>query len=192
MAINWKIDPTHSEIQFKVKHLMITTVTGTFNSFDLDVETETEEFATAKKIDFIADINSIDTNNEQRDAHLKSADFFDAETHPKLHFSGTEFVNKGEGEAVINGMLTIRGVSRPASFNVEVGGTVVDPWGQHKAGFTISGKISRKEFGLTWSAVTEAGQVVVSDDIRLLAEVQLVKQAAAAAPAEATATAATV
>jgi polyisoprenoid-binding protein YceI len=176
MAIKWKIDPAHSEIQFKVKHLMITTVTGYFKQFDLEVETETDDFNTASKIEFTADINSIDTNNLQRDTHLKSADFFDADTHAQLKFEGKKYSANGD-EAKLQGDLTIRGTTKPVTVNVEFGGIVVDPYGQTKAGFTISGKISRKEFGLTWSAVTEAGHVVVSDEIKLHAEIQLVKQA---------------
>ena len=176
MAIKWKIDAAHSEIQFKVKHLMITTVTGYFKHLDLEVETETDDFTTAKKIEFTADINSIDTNNAQRDAHLKSADFFDADNHAQLRFTSKRYELAGD-EAKLTGDLTIRGTTRPVTVNVEFGGIVVDPYGQTKAGFTVTGKISRKEFGLTWSAVTEAGQVVVSDDIRLHAEIQLVKQA---------------
>ena len=182
MAIQWKIDPAHSEILFKVKHLMITTVTGSFKQFDLTVETETEDFATAKKIEFTADINSIETNNQQRDTHLKSADFFHAEEYPQLRFVGTRYEANGD-EAKLHGELTIRGVSKPLTVNVEFGGIVVDPYGQTKAGFTVNGKISRKEFGLTWNAVTEAGSVVVSDEIKIHAEVQLVKQAAAAVAA---------
>ena len=173
--ITWKLDPTHSEIQFKVKHLMITTVTGYFKQFDLEVDTETEDFTTAKRIEFTADINSIDTNNQQRDTHLKSADFFDAGTHSQLKFVGKKYEATGD-EAKLQGELTIKGVTKPLTVNVEYGGIVVDPYGQTKAGFTVSGKISRKEFGLTWNAVTEAGQVVVSDEIKLLAEIQLVKQ----------------
>lgn len=179
MAIKWKIDPAHSEIQFKVKHLMITTVTGYFKTFDLEVETETDDFNTAKRIEFTADIDSIDTNNEQRDTHLKSADFFDAANHKQLKFTGKKFESNGD-EAILDGDLTIRGVTKPLTVKVELGGTVVDPYGQHKAGFTVSGKISRKEFGLVWNAVTEAGQVVVGDDIKILAEIQLVKQQATA------------
>jgi polyisoprenoid-binding protein YceI len=175
MAILWKIDPAHSEIQFKVKHLMITTVTGYFRKFDLEVETDTEDFNTAKRIEFTADINSIDTNNDQRDTHLKSADFFDAENHNQLRFVGRKYESNGD-EAKLHGDLTIRGITKPVTLDVEFVGTVVDPYGQHKAGFTIKGKISRKEFNLTWNAVTEAGSVVVSDDVRLLAEVQLIKQ----------------
>ena len=176
MAIKWKIDPAHSEIQFKVKHLMITTVTGYFKQFDLEVETENEDFSTAKKISFTADVNSIDTNNTQRDTHLKSADFFNAEVYNQLSFTGTKFEANGD-EAKLYGDLTIRGITKPVTLNVELGGIVVDPYGQTKAGFTVSGKISRKEFGLTWNAVTEAGSVVVSDEIKIHAEVQVVKQA---------------
>ena len=176
MAITWKLDPTHSEVQFKVKHLMITTVTGYFKSFDLEVTTDTDDFTTASKIEFTADINSIDTNNQQRDTHLKSADFFDAEKHGQLKFVGKNYKADGD-EGSLEGDLTIRGVTKPISLIVEYGGTVVDPYGQTKAGFTVSGKISRKEFRLSWNAVTEAGQVVVSDDIRIHCEIQLVKQA---------------
>lgn len=177
MATTWKVDPAHSEVQFKVKHLMITTVTGYFKTFDVEATTEGDDFGTASSIVFIADVDSISTNNEQRDTHLKSADFFDAANHGQLRFVGRQFEKTGEDTANLHGDLTIRGVSKPMTVKVELGGIVVDPYGQTKAGFTIEGKISRKEFGLTWSAVTEAGSVVVSDDIKLLAEIQLVKQA---------------
>ncbi|WP_121355160.1 YceI family protein [Flavisolibacter nicotianae] len=176
MAITWKVDPSHSEVQFKVKHLMITTVTGYFKSFDLEVVTENDDFSTASKIEFTADIGSIDTNNQQRDTHLKSADFFDAENFGQLKFTGRNYKTDGE-EGTLAGDLSIRGTTKPVTVIVEFGGIVVDPYGQTKAGFTVSGKISRKEFGLTWNAVTEAGQVVVSDDIRIHCEIQLVKQA---------------
>src|SRR6187397_1735485 len=129
----WKVDPAHSEIQFKVKHLMITTVTGYFKKFDLTVETETDDFTTAKKIEFTADISSINTNNEQRDTHLKSADFFDAEQHSQLRFVGTKYHANGD-EAKLLGDLTIRGVTKPVTMNVDFGGIVVDPYGQTKAG----------------------------------------------------------
>lgn len=176
MTTTWKLDPTHSEIQFKVKHLMITTVTGYFKTFDLEVVTEKEgDFTSASKIEFSAEINSIDTNNQQRDTHLKSADFFDSENHPHIKFVGKEYKADGD-EGTLTGDLTIRGTTKPVTVKVEYGGTVVDPYGQTKAGFTVSGKISRKDFGLTWNAVTEAGQVVVSDEIKLHGEIQLVKQ----------------
>jgi len=176
MSIIWKIDPMHSEVQFKVKHLMITTVTGHFQTFDLEVETENDDFNTASRIEFTADVNSINTNNEQRDAHLKSADFFNAEEHAQLKFVGKKYSSNGDN-AKLQGDLTIRGTTKPLTLDVDFGGIVVDPYGQTKAGFTVSGKISRKEFGLVWGAVTEAGTVVVGDDIKIHAEVQLVKQA---------------
>ena len=172
----WRIDPGHSEIQFKVKHLMITTVTGYFKQFELEVETEGDDFTKAKKILFTAEVDSIETNNVQRDAHLKSADFFHAEENRHIKFQGKKYEQAGE-DYRLTGDLTIRNVTKPVTLSVEYGGTVVDPYGQTKAGFTVAGKISRKEFGLTWSAVTEAGQLVVGDDIKIHCEVQLIKQA---------------
>jgi polyisoprenoid-binding protein YceI len=172
----WVIDPAHSEIQFKVKHLMISTVTGNFRKFDLELATDGDDFNTASGIVFTADIDSIDTNNDHRDAHLKSADFFHAEEHSKIRFEGGKYESKGD-EAKLHGNLTIKGITKPVTLKVEFGGIVVDPYGQTKAGFTVDGKISRKEFGLTWSAVTEAGSVVVGDEIKIHAEVQLIKQA---------------
>lgn len=176
MPITWKIDPAHSEVQFKVKHLMITTVTGSFQKFEGEIVTDTEDFTTTTSIRFSADVSSINTNNEQRDQHLKSEEFFHADKYNELSFTGTRYSTL-KNDANVQGNLTIRGVTRPVTLDVEFGGIVVDPWGQTKAGFTITGKISRKEFGLTWSAVTEAGSVVVSDEIKLQAEVQVVKQA---------------
>jgi len=176
MATNWKIDPTHSEIQFKVKHLMITTVTGNFNEFDATAVTEGDDFSSVSSVDFTASIDSISTNNSQRDEHLRSADFFDASQYPTLTFKSSRVDGAGD-DFTVSGDLTIKDTTKPVTLKAEFGGIVVDPYGQTKAGFTVSGKISRKEFGLTWSAVTEAGQVVVSDDIRLIAEIQFVKQA---------------
>ena len=175
MANKWKVDPAHSEIQFKVRHLMVTNVTGYFRKFDLEVETANDDFNSANKIGFTADLDSIETNNEQRDTHLKSDDFFNAGKFKQLKFVGNKYSSNGK-EGTLTGDLTIRDVTKPIKLSVEYGGTVVDPYGQTKAGFTITGKISRKEYGLLWSAVTEAGQVVVSDDIRILCEIQLVKQ----------------
>src|SRR5688572_19178402 len=173
----WVIDPAHSDIQFKVKHLMITTVTGYFQKFNLEVETEENDFSKADRIEFTADIDSINTNNEQRDTHLKSGDFFDADTHEQLKFTGKDFEKSQDNVYKLNGELTIRGTTKPITVEVEMAGIVVDPYGQTKAGFTVDGKINRKDFGLTWSAVTEAGSVVVSDEIKIHCEIQLVKQA---------------
>lgn len=172
----WKIDPAHSEIQFKVRHLMITTVTGYFKKFDLNVETEDDDFTKSKKIEFSATIDSIDTNNEQRDTHLKSADFFKSDEFSELKFIGNKYVKEGD-HYKLDGDLTIRGITKSLSVSVDYGGIVVDPYGQTKGGFTVEGKIKRKDFGLTWNAVTEAGQVVVSDEIRIHCEIQLIKQA---------------
>ena len=172
----WTVDPTHSEVQFKVKHLMITTVTGFFTEYNVEVETEGEDFTKASRIVFTADVDSISTNNEQRDTHLKSEEFFDVSNHGQIRFEGNKYEKSGDGSAKLHGELNIRGVSKPVTVDVEYHGIVVDPYGQTKAGFTVDGKINRKDFGLTWDAVTEAGNVVVSDQIRLHAEIQLVKQ----------------
>ncbi|TDQ14781.1 polyisoprenoid-binding protein YceI [Algoriphagus boseongensis] len=169
----WSIDPTHSEVSFKVKHLVISTVTGYFRKFEGAAESTSEDFDGAA-VSFSANIDSIDTNQSDRDAHLKSADFFDAANHPKLFFSG-KLANNG-GEYKLIGELEIRGNKKQVELDVDFGGVVADPYGQTKAGFEIEGKISRKEFGLTWSAVTEAGSVVVSDQVRLHLSAQLVKQ----------------
>ena len=173
----WVIDPAHSEIQFKVKHLMITTVTGHFRKFDLQVETEADDFTNAKSLVFTAEIDSVDTNNAQRDIHVKSADFFAADQFPQIKFVGKKLEKKGN-EYELTGDLSIRGITKPIVLDVEFGGIVADPWGQTKAGFTVSGKIKRKDFNLVWDAVTEAGQVVVSNEVKIHCEVQLIKQAA--------------
>jgi polyisoprenoid-binding protein YceI len=175
VGTKWKIDPAHSEIQFKVKHLMITTVTGYFKTFDLEVESEGDDFTKSKKIIFTADVDSIETNNAHRDTHLKSADFFDVEKNKQIRFVGKKYEQGGD-EYRLTGDLTIRGITKPITLSVEYGGIVVDPYGQTKAGFTVSGKISRREFGLTWNAATEAGQIVVGDEIKVHCEVQLIKQ----------------
>lgn len=170
----WTIDSAHSEITFKVKHLVISTVTGKFKTFDATIESSNDDFSDAE-IFFEADINSIDTGNGDRDAHLKSDDFFNAEAHPKMTFRSTSFKKTGEGEYKLTGDLTIRGNTKEVELEADFGGTVVDPYGNTKAGFDVTGKISRKEFGLTWNAVTEAGSVVVSDDVKLNLNVQFTK-----------------
>ena len=176
MPTKWVVDPVHSEIQFKVKHLMITTVTGYFRKFNVEVETEGDDFTKASRIVVTADIDSIDTNNAQRDTHLKSPDFFDAGQYSELKFEGKKYEKSGDNYKLF-GDLTIRSVTKPITLDIEFGGIVKDPYGQTKAGFTVTGKIRRKEFGLVWDAVTEAGQIVVGDEIRILAEIQLIKQA---------------
>jgi polyisoprenoid-binding protein YceI len=175
MPIKWIIDPAHTEIQFKVRHLMITTVTGYLRKFEGEVITETEDFHTTTSVYFKGDAESITTNNEQRDAHLRSADFFEVEKYRDIIFQSTRYEAMGD-EATLYGNLTIRGITKAITLDVEYGGTVVDPYGQTKAGFSVKGKMSRKEFGLKWDAVTEAGSIVVSDEVKILAEVQLIKQ----------------
>ncbi len=170
---NWIIDASHSEIQFKVKHLVITTVTGSFTEFSGAVEAG-DTFENAN-ISFEANTASISTNSEQRDGHLKSGDFFDTEKFPKLSFKSTKFSKKGDGFE-LTGDLTIKDVTNTVTLAVEYGGTAKDPWGNTKAGFEVTGKINRKDFGLTWNAPTEAGGVLVSDEVKLIANVQLLKQ----------------
>lgn len=170
----WGIDATHSEITFKVKHLVISTVTGKFKQFDAGIETDNEDFEDAK-ITFEAAIDSIDTGNEDRDNHLKSNDFFNAEEYPSLSFESDSFAKIGDGVYKLTGDLTIRGNTKKVELDAEYGGTVVDPYGNTKAGFEVSGKVNRKEFGLTWSAVTEAGNIVVSDDVKLNLNVQFTR-----------------
>lgn len=171
----WILDPSHSEAEFKVKHMMISTVTGKFTKFDAQVETEGEDFMTARAT-FTADIDSITTNSDQRDAHLKGADFFDAAQHPQLKFVATKYENvDNDGSYEIYGDLTIRGVTKQVKFDAEFGGVIKDPWGNTRAGITISGKINRKDFGLSWHAVTEAGGLVVSDDVRIHVGLEFIK-----------------
>ncbi len=172
----WAIDPTHSEIEFKVKHLMISTVTGKFNSFHAEAETISDDFSNAS-IRFHAEVNSINTGNEQRDGHLKSDDFFHAEQFPTLSFASTSFTKKSDSTYVLAGNLTIRDITKPVELAVEFNGVMTDPYGNTKAGFELSGKINRKDFNLKWSATTEAGGVVVSDEVKLVCNVQLAKQA---------------
>ncbi|MEM1118920.1 MAG: YceI family protein [Bacteroidota bacterium] len=173
----WVIDPTHSEIHFKVKHMMVSTVTGAFREFEGSAQSDSEDFQGAD-ISFSANIDSIDTNNKQRDDHLKSDDFFNAAQFPKLSFQSTSFTKKANSDYELVGNLTIRDHTREVKLNVEYNGTAIDPYGQTKAGFEITGKINRKEFGLKWGAITEAGGVVVSDEVRLVLNVQLVQEQA--------------
>lgn len=168
---NWALDLAHSEVQFKIKHLMITNVTGSFASYDVKVEAEGNDFAKAS-INFSANVASISTANEQRDAHLKSADFFDAEKFATITFVATNYANDK-----LTGNLTIKEVTKSVTLDVDFGGISKDPWGNIKAGFSVSGKINRKDFGLGWNAPLEAGGVLVSEEVKINCEIQLVKQA---------------
>lgn len=175
METNWKVDSMHSEVGFKVRHMMISNVSGSFGSFDATAQTNGDDFSAAK-FDFSAAIDSINTGVADRDGHLKSADFFDAENHPALKFTSTDVKKVSDDAIEIAGNLEIKGTVKPVVFKAEFAGIAVDPYGQTKAGMTLSGSIKRSEFGLTWSAVTEAGHIVVADEIKLGAELQFIKQ----------------
>jgi polyisoprenoid-binding protein YceI len=171
----WILDPSHSEVEFKVKHMMISTVSGSFTKFDAAVETEGDEFSTAK-VTFTIDVDSISTKNEQRDGHLKSVDFFDTANFPKITFVATKYENvDNDGSYELYGDLTIRGITQNEKFDAEFGGIIKDPYGNTRAGITISGKINRKQFGLTWSGTTETGSLIVSEDVRIHVALEFVK-----------------
>ena len=171
----WVLDPMHSEVQFKVKHLVISTVSGFFKSFEGSLTTDSEDFENAK-VEFSLDVNSIDTTQAQRDEHLKGAEFFDAEKYPKITFKSTSLTKDGD-DYKLKGDLTIKDVTKPVSLDVEFGGSAADFYGNTKAGFEVTGKINRKDFGLVWDGVTEAGSVVLGSDIKLIINVQFAKQA---------------
>ena len=172
----WVLDPTHSEILFKVKHLMITNVKGEFRNFSAEVLSAGNDFTTAS-INVSIDAASVFTNNEDRDNHLKSADFFDTDQHKELTFKATALKKVDDDEYKLTGLLTINGVTNEITLDAEFGGINKDPWGNEKAGFSIEGKINRKDWGLNWNAALETGGVLVSEEVKISAEVQFVKQA---------------
>jgi polyisoprenoid-binding protein YceI len=172
----WILDPTHSEIQFRIRHLMITHVTGSFGKFTADVDTDGENFETAR-ISFKAEVDSITTNNEQRDGHLKSADFFESTKHPLLTFTSSKLEKISGEEYTMHGAMSFHGITKNIKLQVEHGGVIKDPWGNTRTGFTIEGKINRKDFGLVWNASTEAGGVVLGEEVKIHASVEFVKQA---------------
>jgi polyisoprenoid-binding protein YceI len=178
----WKIDPVHSEINFRVKHLVVSTVTGTFGKFDATIEATKDDFSDAK-FTFEADVNSISTKNDQRDGHLKSADFFDAANHPKMTYVSKSVKKTSDFELQVVGDLTMRGVSKEITLDVIYNGTVAGMGGAKVAGFEVKGKVNRFDFGLQWNALTEAGGVMVSNEVRIeiLAEFAKVQSAAKAA-----------
>ncbi|MBI3004591.1 MAG: YceI family protein [Ignavibacteriales bacterium] len=165
MAI-WKIDPAHSEVSFKVKHLVVSTVTGNFGQFDATIQSERPDFSDAK-VAFEADVNSINTKNEQRDGHLKSPDFFDSLKYPKMSFASTSVKNMSDYELKVTGNLTMRGVTKEITLDVVYNGTVPGFGGNQVAGFEIRTKLNRFDYGLQWNALTEAGGVVVSNEVKI-------------------------
>lgn len=168
MATKWNLDTAHSEITFKVRHMMISNVKGAFNTFTAEVEAEDDTFKNAK-VSATIQTDSIDTNNADRDTHLKSADFFNVEQNPTITFESDSLADD------VTGHLTINGVTKPVQLEVEFGGINQDPWGNTKAGFTFEGKIKRSDFGLNWNAALETGGVLVSDDVKIAGELQFVK-----------------
>ena len=176
----WVLDPTHSELGFKIKHLMISSVSGSLKSFRAEVETEGEDFTTAK-ISLSADMASISTNNDQRDAHLRNSDFFEVEKYPELKFTSTKLENIDSNNFALFGDLTLKGVTRPVKLNVEFNGVTKDPWGGERAGFVVTGKINRSDWGVNFNGVLETGGVMLSEEVRIISEIQLVKQAVSVA-----------
>ncbi|WP_262151146.1 YceI family protein [Chryseobacterium foetidum] len=170
MSTKWNLDPTHSEVTFKVKHMMISNIKGQFKSFNAEIDADDDTFKSAK-VNATIDVNSIFTNNNDRDNHLKSAEFFNAEANPTITFESTSLNDEVEGN------LTVNGVTKSVVLNVEFGGVNVDPWGNTKAGFSFETKINRKDFGLNWNAALEAGGVMVSEEVKIAGELQFVKQA---------------
>lgn len=170
----WEIDPTHSKVGFKVKHLMISNVLGSFREFSGEVKTTGNDFSTAI-ISFSLNTASVDTEMADRDGHLRSPDFFDSEKFPVISFSGSGLKDLGDDIYELTGSLKIKDVSKPVKLSVEFGGIMSDPWGNVKAGFSISGKINRKEFGLNWNAALEAGGVLVGEEVRIDCDIELVK-----------------
>jgi len=172
-SAKWVLDPAHSELTFKVKHLMISNVKGEFKNFTAEIDNEDFKKGSVK---VTIETSSIFTNSTDRDNHLKSADFFDVENHPVMSFESNNFAKVDDTGFNLKGLLTIKGVSKEVELDVEFGGTNKDPWGNVKAGFSFSGKINRKDWGLNWNAALETGGVLVSDDVNISGEVQFVKQ----------------
>jgi polyisoprenoid-binding protein YceI len=171
----WNIDPAHSVAEFKIKHMMISNVKGQFTKLKGSV-TLNERDITQSQVEASIDANSINTGEPQRDAHLKSADFFDVEKFPTLTFQSTRLGRAGDGELKVTGDLTIHGVTHNVAFHVE-GPTAPgkDPWGNTRIGLSATTKISRKDFGLTWNAALETGGILVGDEVTITLDVQFVK-----------------
>ena len=173
----WVIDPAHSEIEFKIKHLMVTNVKGRFNEFEASIYTTGDDFMSAE-IDCSINAASVDTGNADRDKHVKAVDFFDVENHPQISFQANTVENvDNDGSYELWGELTIKGISKKIKLDVEFGGIIKDPWGNEKAAFSINGKINRKDWGLNWNAALETGGLLVSDEVKVSCEVQLQRSA---------------
>ena len=169
------MDPAHSEVTFKVRHMMITNVTGTFENSTGSMHAGSPDFSDAE-VSFEAEVASVNTRNSQRDEHLRTNEFFDATTHPKLSFVSSKLEKTGDKDYLLHGDITIRGVQKPIVLQVAYKGSVVDPWGLLRAGFEMSGSVQRADFGLHWNANTEDGSIVLSDEVKLMINVQMIKQ----------------
>lgn len=167
----WALDATHSSIEFSVRHMMFARVRGAFNAFEAEIEADPEDL-TGASIRFVIDAASVDTNNGDRDAHLRSADFFDVDNYPKIEFQAKKIVSKGGGDYDVTGDLTIRGVTREETFSASYLGGGKDPWGNEKVGFSGSGTINRADYGLVWNAALETGGVLVGDEIKFTIDIQ--------------------
>ena len=176
----WAFDPTHSELSFKIKHLMITNVSGSYKTFHVEVKTDGDDFTTAQIV-ATADISSINTNNEQRDAHLRNADFFEAEKYPELLFRSTKVESVDDETFNLYGDLTMKGITKPVKLIVEHSSLTKDPWGGERTGFVITGKINRSDWGIGFNGVLETGGLVLGEEVKLHSEIQLVKVATAVA-----------
>ena len=170
----WAFDPAHSKVNFRVKHLMISNVRGTFKQFDGEVYTNGDDFTNAE-INFKVHTNSVNTEEEQRDTHLKSADFFDADKYPEMIFKSISMRDLGDDTYELEGNLKIKDIEKLVKLTAEFGGMMNDPWGNQKAGFSVEGKINRKDWGLNWNAVLEAGGVMVGDEVRITCDIELLK-----------------
>ena len=173
----WVLDPAHSEILFKVRHMMIANVKGEFRKFNATILTEGDDFSKGT-VEATIEAASVFTNNADRDAHLKSADFFDAEKYSELKFTGISLTRPDDDNYLLKGILEIKGIKKEVRFDVEFGGINKDPWGNTKAGFSLNGKINRKDWELNWNAALETGGVLVSDEVKITAEVQFAKETA--------------
>ncbi len=171
-STTWAIDPMHSEVLFKIRHLVISTVTGFFRKFEGKMVTEEPDFSNAK-VSFTIDVKSVDTNQEQRDAHLKSGDFFEGDTYPNISFESTSFVSKDESNYKMKGNLTMKGVTKPVELNVEHGGSEDNGHGILKHGFEVTGTINRMDFGMTWNVLTDTGGLGLGENIKLIANIQV-------------------
>jgi polyisoprenoid-binding protein YceI len=171
-AGTWTLDPTHSEVSFSVRHLAISKVKGSFESFDASLVTAEDH--TASKVTASIDVASVNTNQKDRDGHLQTGDFFLAEQHPKMTFVSTSIEEKGDDSFLVHGDLTLRGVTKPVALKSEFGGLVVDGYGQTKLGFSATTKIDRTEFGVTWNAALEAGGFTLGNDVTVTLEIQFV------------------